>query len=248
MEGTIGDYSFFKGKNGYQAREKTGVSGDRIKNDPAFARTRENGAEFGRAGKASKVLRTAFRGELLSTAGRAVVSRLTTEMHKVLKTDPTNARGERTVTEGAIQLLKGFEFNEGAPLTTTMLAPYQYAVDRAVGGAKVTIAPHVPRQVIAAPPGATHYELIMALGTIDFTNGKYSSASAKSGPLVLGHVLSALQTLEAVVEPAAADPMFILLGIEFTQLVNGTYYPMQNGSHNAMAIIEVSPGVRMANL
>jgi hypothetical protein len=50
LEGTIGDVSFYKSKDGYLAREKGGVDGDRIKNDPAFQRTRENGSEFGRAG------------------------------------------------------------------------------------------------------------------------------------------------------------------------------------------------------
>jgi hypothetical protein len=55
LNGTIGDLSFYKSKSvGYQARMKTGVSGDRIANDPAFARTRENGSEFGRAQQEGK--------------------------------------------------------------------------------------------------------------------------------------------------------------------------------------------------
>jgi len=33
----------------------------RIANDPAFQRTRENGSEFGRAGKGGKVIRNAIR-------------------------------------------------------------------------------------------------------------------------------------------------------------------------------------------
>jgi hypothetical protein len=54
LEGTIGDITFFKSKDGYIAREKSSISKERIQNDPAFQRTRENGAEFGRAGKAGK--------------------------------------------------------------------------------------------------------------------------------------------------------------------------------------------------
>ena len=38
LKGTIGDVSFYKTKDGYLAREKGGVDGDRIKNDPAFQR------------------------------------------------------------------------------------------------------------------------------------------------------------------------------------------------------------------
>ena len=36
LQGTIGDVSFYKSKDGYLAREKGGVDGERIKNDPAF--------------------------------------------------------------------------------------------------------------------------------------------------------------------------------------------------------------------
>ena len=54
LDGTIGDITFYKSKDGYLAREKGGIPADRIANDPAFQRTRENGAEFGRAGKAGR--------------------------------------------------------------------------------------------------------------------------------------------------------------------------------------------------
>ena len=52
LEGTIGDISFYKTRDGHLARTKGGVGGERIQNDPAFQRTRENGQEFGRAGAA----------------------------------------------------------------------------------------------------------------------------------------------------------------------------------------------------
>ena len=57
LKGTVGDLSFYKTKDGHLARMKGGVDAERIKNDPAFERTRENGAEFGRSGKAGKLLR-----------------------------------------------------------------------------------------------------------------------------------------------------------------------------------------------
>ena len=51
LKGTIGDISFYKTGDGHLAREKGGIDASRIANDPAFQRTRENGAEFGTAGK-----------------------------------------------------------------------------------------------------------------------------------------------------------------------------------------------------
>ena len=104
LEGTIGDVSFYKSKDGYLAREKGGVDGERIKNDPAFQRTRENGSEFGRAGKAGKLIRTAFRPLLLKTSDSKVASRLTKQLMIVLQWDEDNPRGERTVSKGLISM------------------------------------------------------------------------------------------------------------------------------------------------
>ena len=66
LQGQMGGVSFYKSQqDGFLAREKGGVDADRIKNDPNFERTRENGAEFGRAGAAGKLLRTALRALLI---------------------------------------------------------------------------------------------------------------------------------------------------------------------------------------
>ena len=56
LRGTVGDITFYKSKDGHLVRERGGVDGNRIANDPAFKRTRENGSEFGRAGKSGKLL------------------------------------------------------------------------------------------------------------------------------------------------------------------------------------------------
>ncbi len=60
LKGKIGDLSFYKTKDGHLSREKGGVDAERIKNDPAFERTRENGAVFGSAAKSGKLVRDNF--------------------------------------------------------------------------------------------------------------------------------------------------------------------------------------------
>lgn len=84
LEGTIGDITFYKSRDGYLAKGKGGIPADRIANDPNFQRTRENESEFGRAGKAGKVLRNSIRALLQNASDRLLVSRLTTEMVKVI--------------------------------------------------------------------------------------------------------------------------------------------------------------------
>ena len=52
IKGTVGDLTFYKSQDGFLVREKGGVEKERIANDPAFVRTRENGKEFGASGNA----------------------------------------------------------------------------------------------------------------------------------------------------------------------------------------------------
>jgi hypothetical protein len=100
LKGTIIDITFYKKKDGHLAREKGGIDASRIANDPAFQKTRENGSEFGRAGKAGKVLKTALRQVLINSAGGRMVSRLTQAMTKFIQADATNPRGLSNVIDG----------------------------------------------------------------------------------------------------------------------------------------------------
>ena len=124
LKGTIGDITFYKTKDGHLAREKGGIDASRIASDPAFQRTRENGAEFGRAGKAGKVLRTAMRTLLINSADSRMVSRLTQSMIKVIQADVVSERGLRNVIDGEEELLAGFEFNIRGKLGTALFAPF----------------------------------------------------------------------------------------------------------------------------
>ena len=84
LDGIIGGITFYKSQDGYLAREKGGVSADRIANDPNFQRTRENGEEFGRAGKAGKLLRNLIRAMLQNASDSRMVSRFTQKMVEVV--------------------------------------------------------------------------------------------------------------------------------------------------------------------
>ena len=147
LEGTIGDISFYKSKDGHLARTKGGVEADRIKNDPTFQRTRENGKEFGRAGKAGKLLRTSLRQYLQKAADSRMVSRLTRDLVKVVKSDQTNERGERTAMDGDLTLLKGFEFNVEGKLGSTFYTSYEVNVDRTTGELIVSVPSFSPASI-----------------------------------------------------------------------------------------------------
>lgn len=139
LKGTIGNITFYKSGDGYLAREKGGVDAKRIATDPAFQRTRENGAEFGRAGRGSKLLRNAIRQLVQNASDRLMTSRLTRAMMEVIKADATNERGQRNVIDGEAVLLEGFDFNNNGKLSTTLYAPYTSSIDRVTGELSINI-------------------------------------------------------------------------------------------------------------
>ena len=239
LEGTIGDISFYKSKDGHLARTKGGVEADRIRSDPAFQRTRENGTEFGKAGKAGRLLRTSLRQYLQNAVDSRMVSRLTQEMLKVIKSDPVNERGERTVLDGDLTLLKGFEFNIGGKLASTFYTSYEATVDRVTGELRIDVPSFSSASAIASPEGATHMRLISAGAVVDFEEEGYQAAASQSDEIELNQIATPLIELVNQLPANVTGPLFLVLGVEFFQSINGVSYPLKNGRFNSLALIEV---------
>ena len=240
LTGSVGNLSFYKTQDGYLVRKKGAISGDRVKSDPAFARTRENATEFARAGRAGKLLRTAFRPLLQSHSDNRVTSRLAGAMVKVIKADAINSRGERNVVDGNTALLEGFEFNQNASLKTTFAPPIGAAIDRPTGNMVVSVPAFSPAEMISAPDGATHFRLKASGAAIDFEGNIWSVAIAESADLSLGNKMLEPLQLSLTIASASEHPLFLIFGIEFLQLTkSGSRHPLNNGAFNAMAIAKV---------
>ena len=240
LRGTIGNITFYKSGDGYLAREKGGIDANRIATDPAFQRTRENGAEFGRAGAAGKVLRGALRALLQNTADSRMVGRLTREMMRVIQADAINERGLRNVIDGEAELLEGFEFNINGKLGTTLYAPFTGTIDRVTGALNVAIPAFVPANMVAAPSGSTHFKIISAGAAINFENETYEVTTSATADLPLNGTATAVINLANAVTANSTHPLFLALGIEFYQQVNTTMYPLKNGAFNALSLVKVS--------
>ena len=129
IEGTLQGMTFYKTQDGNLVKTKSGVSADRIATEDTFARTRENGSEFGSSATSGKLLRNAFRNLISLSSDNRVTSRVTQVMTYIKNLDTTNVRGERTVAEGISTdegkaLLQGFNFNDKAILGAVLYKPY----------------------------------------------------------------------------------------------------------------------------
>jgi len=239
LQGTIGGISFYKSKDGYLAREKGGVDASRIANDPGFARTRENGAEFANAASAGKLLRDSVRVLGKAASDGRVTARLTQIMAQIKNMDDANARGERSAAEGMAKdeaklLLKGFNFNVNAILGAVLYKPYQ--VDSETG--EISIAALSPQNDISLPIGATHVILKSGFASINFLTGEAEMTVSASLRIATNAVAQAV-SLKPATTPAVEGTNFFLLSIDFIQSVNNADYSLNNNSYNVLAIVEV---------
>ena len=239
LKGTIGGISFYKTADGHLAREKGGVDKNRIQNDPAFQRTRENGSEFGRAGKGGKVLRNAIRVLLQNAKDKRVVSRLTKTLVAVTKTDVVNERGSRTLQDGNLSLLESFEFNLNGKLGATLFAASTKAFDRVTGDATLDLAAFSPTIRIAAPAGTTHFKIVMGASELDFVNETSTFESDETAILPYSAANTAAIALSATITANSTLPVVQVLGVEFYQEVNGQMYALKNGAYNALSVVTI---------
>ena len=239
LQGTIGGISFYKSKDGYLAREKGGVDASRIANDPGFARTRENGAEFGNSASSGKLLRDAVRALGKDASDGRVTSRLTQIMAQIKNMDEANARGERHVGEGmakdeAKALLIGFNFNVNAVLGAVLYKPFD--VDSETG--EISIAALTPLNDINLPNGASHIIFKSGFASVNFTTGESEMIVSAPVRLAVNAAAQAVSLKPATV-PAIEGTHLILLSIDFVQEVNNADYSLNNNSYNVLAIVAV---------
>ena len=240
LKGTIGDITFYKtSMDGYLAREKGGVEASRIANDPAFVRTRENGAEFGNSAMAGKLLRDTVRALSMNTADCRVTSRLTRLLAKVKNLDKASIRGERTVAAGiaTVQgklLLKGFNFNNRAPLGAVLHKSYELTT--ATGEFTIPVLSTI--NDVSIPQGTTHVLFKVGFAVVDFNTGNSALTVSPPSRFPIAPEHEELYLIPGPV-PSIAGTKFIILCIEFVQEINGHDYALKNGAYNVMCILEV---------
>jgi len=239
IEGTLDGMTFYKGKEGYLVRTKGGVSKNRIQNDPAFIRTRENGTEFGQSATSGKLLRQALTPLLVDVKDGTLMARIMKTMTLVKNVDTTSIRGSRNVSNGLSTaegkgFLKEFDFNSQAKLKAVLLADYQ--LNTTTG--EITIPNFIPLLQMNAPGGATHVSFSSGILHLDMTTGEKELQSSTLVNLPInGDPVDV--TLQPSSVPSGSGQVFYLFKLSFFQEINAIQYPLNNGSYNMLHIMDV---------
>lgn len=239
IEGTINELTFYKSQDGHLVRSKGGVPASRIATDPAFARTRENGLEFGQAAKAGKLLRTALRTVMANASDGRVTARVTQLMRSMLELDSTSERGYRNVAAAltnvnAKNMLAEFNFNSHASLGTVLAKPV--TVDASTG--VLTLTDLVPMNDLVFPGGADTVLFTGCWAAVSFGRELYD-VHTSSTVAVAVNAPSGTVTLTPRGTPGVAGTQLFVLKVEFAQTVNGVSYPLSNGNFNCCCIVKV---------
>lgn len=240
LRGKVGDLSFSKNRRrGYEVRKPGGADKQRIKNDPNFQRTRENMAEFGSAAAMAKLIRLQMNNLMYRFGDKTMGNRLTSVVHRIQKADASSPRGERVFLPENSGLLKGFEFNAGSSLSYMFGLELPIVYDRASGDVTLEIPAFNPQRSLTVLPGATHvlFTLAAAEQSLDPQNVPRPDVAESSYMPVVGDQLA--DTLQVTVTGNTNAVVYIMVGIDLYQEVNGQHYPLLNNPYNTMTIVDV---------
>lgn len=120
------------------------------------------------------------------------------------------------------------------------LAGFVGAIDRVTGEISVDLASFVPANMIAAPSGTTHFKIISAGAEVDFEAETFVATNSETAILPWDAAPTVAISQTNMVTANSTKPLFLALGVEFYQEVNGQMYPLKNGAYNPLALALVN--------
>ena len=240
IQGTLKGMTFYKTAEGIRIRTKGGISKKRIMNDPAFARTRENGAEFSHSAKMSQLLRHSVSTLVDNAKDSRTSSRLNQIMGRIKNMDTVNSRGERTVLEGlnnplGLQELTGFDFNKNATLGSVLKKSFVFNA----GDGTLALTDFINGKHLQLPAGATQIGLRIAASRIDFETKTYGFVESPQEVLLVDLYTPTDTTLTLPAIPDGTGLLCFFFLIEFYQEINGKAYPLKNKQYNVLKLFAI---------
>lgn len=253
LGGSTDGLTFYKAYGKDLVRKTNGPTKDQIASGANFQRTRENNCEFGGCSKISKSFRTSLFPLKSLTDGQ--FGNRVTKVLKFLIAKDVGVPGERPVKLSSHrEALADFECNITHKLSKSIPGTFTTHHNPERTLASITI-PGGQIEAIQAPDGATHFQLIHALGVVsDFTydgeskryvpeepaldtrgNVQYSDYFSLEGANVPEYTSTI--SLPGIAPLPDAVSVLHALGITFFQKIGSVQYPLKQV--NALKIVEV---------
>ena len=232
ISGSLGDLTYFMREGKCFVRQRTSVDREQMATDPRFKRTREVMAEFGRAGKAGKLIRTALSDYFIHPPDARLSGRLTAELFKVIRGDQLSPVGSRTVSDGDIHVLEGFSFYKKG-LNGVYCEP---SIDRQAGRILTKIIVNSHCHWRRMPASATHTRVAMIAVELDFEKNLFVTKSHMSSPLPFVSSGTELELLN-MVTPHGKLPLLLLVRTELLSVSGNSIVNVGGMEFNNIMII-----------
>jgi hypothetical protein len=232
-------HTLFRTKDGGLNTRRIGITGDRIKTDPAYAGARRHASEFGRACKAAKLIRVAFHSLLQGTDKSRLPGSLNREVLLAIKSDEIHPKGMRTLSNGHPEILQGFELNTQYNLPDLFAAACKVQVHIENGLASIHIPSFVSYDQLTPPAAITHFQFVTACGAIQPEENLSATDVQRSEFIPFNKMILPSTVLTVKLLNTEGYINFITLGIEFYRLIGTQMLPVNNGSYNPFSIVKV---------
>ena len=197
-----------------------------------------SGTDFGTASKAGKLIRSAFVPALDIRLDHTLTNRLNKVMLKVLY-GGSNERGSRRVQNKALELMKGFQFNQATGLDRLLPFPIPKVVQE---GDKLRIAiPAMEANAIRHAPNTTHIEIKAIAAGVNFNGGDQQQAVADKVLFKLNQPAPATELILPF-KAGEAETIVVLQVRSFTEY-NGVLMASGNKKYFAADVIDVIPSL-----
>lgn len=184
ITGTIDELTFYKHPDdGHLVKKKTGVTSERVKNDPDFKLTRLKAAEFKTAIHSGQLLRLALDKLLFPIADGKLSSRMNKEMVKVAQLDKVHRLGERVPSAGNLTTLEGFNFNGKLLLQDAFTVAYSVQYDVVSREMCIEVPGFKPWEHVHAPDYVEYFQLVSGTAVVNFAKKQFTN-DLKKGPLL----------------------------------------------------------------
>jgi hypothetical protein len=240
LSGKLGDLEFFSRNGKFHVRKAREFDINKFRNDIAFKRVRENISEFRTVATAAKFLRAQLDVMVKKVKDPSQNQRIRNALRRVLKSDTSHPRGMRTVADGDLNLLKGFELSAPGTLKQSYWGSFSTEINRQTGILTVTIPEIVPEKFIQLAAGSTHFQFHCAAFEWDYASDQPVYAVASSDKRVVNNEPVQPILLKAEITPNSTKPLLLLFGIDFHQFENNAFYEMMNRANNGVILADLS--------
>ena len=147
---------------------------------PRAIRLTPQNVEFGRAGKSCQLIQSAFCALTRECRDCRKTGQLLRSIYQGMQADPLHQWGERTLQDGDISLLEGYDFNARKKLAGVLKQRVETEMNGITGICSVTIPSFLPYKQMRYEREPSYVRFSIGAACIDFNAGTYNSRITRS--------------------------------------------------------------------